>query len=226
MKRAGLYARVSTSDQAGGLAGQLEQLRHYGEARELRVREFVDEGVSGSTIHRPGLQELLEAARRRTIDAVVCTKLDRLFRSVRHLVDVAAEWQALGVDLVVLDQAIDTSTPVGRLLFYLLAAIAEFERDLIRERVIAGVDRARRHGTRSGRAIGRPRKVRLDVDAIAARAAAGESWGAIARSYGAHTTQIRRALRGAAPQCPDKPRSRGSLELQGIRPLEAAAGGR
>ena len=158
MKRAGLYARVSTSDQAGGLAGQLEQLRHYGEARELRVREFVDEGVSGSTIHRPGLQELLEAARRRTIDAVVCTKLDRLFRSVRHLVDVAAEWQALGVDLVVLDQAIDTTTPTGRLLYHVLGAVAEFERDLIRDRVLGGLRRAQERGTRSGRPIGRPRR--------------------------------------------------------------------
>jgi DNA invertase Pin-like site-specific DNA recombinase len=86
-------------------------------------------------------------------------KLDRLARSVRHLVTMAQELQALGVDLVVLDQAIDTTTPTGRLLFHVLAAIAEFERELIRERVCAGLQRARAHGRR----LGRPRRHYVDA---------------------------------------------------------------
>lgn len=224
MRRAGLYARVSTSDQAGGLAVQLEQLRRYGEARELEVREFVDEGISGSTATRPGLQALLEAARRRRIDAIVITKLDRLARNVRHLVELAGELQVLGVDLVVLDQAIDTSTPIGRLMFVMLGAIAEFERDLIRERVLAGVRRAQLRGTKSGRRIGRPRRVELDGAEISARVGRGESLGAIARSYGphVHATQVRRAL---GRYWSDKPRAGGPPELPRIPAPAAAAAG-
>jgi DNA invertase Pin-like site-specific DNA recombinase len=84
---------------------------------------------------------------------VACTKLDRLARSTHHLVRLAREFEALGVELVVLDQAIDTTTPAGRLLFHVLAAIAEFERQLIRERVVAGIHRARRLGRRLGRVL-------------------------------------------------------------------------
>ncbi len=90
-------------------------------------------------------------------------KLDRLARSTHHLVTLAKELEALGVDLVVLDQAIDTTTPSGRLLFHMLAAVAEFERDLIRDRVLAGLKRAKERGTRSGRPTGRPRTRRFDV---------------------------------------------------------------
>ena len=89
---------------------------------------------------------MLEAARRRAVDAVVVTKLDRLARSVRHLTQVAGELEALGVDLIVLDQGLDTSTPAGRLLFNVLGAIAEFEGDLIRDRTRAGLAAARRRG--------------------------------------------------------------------------------
>ena len=94
--------------------------------------EYVDHGVSGAKDSRPALDEMLEAVRLRRVGAVVVTKLDRLARSVRHLITLAAELEALGVDLVVLDQAIDTGTPAGRLMFHVLGSIAEFERDLIR----------------------------------------------------------------------------------------------
>jgi len=92
-------------------------------------------------------------ARRRRFDVLAITKLDRLARSVRHLTTLAAELEALGVGLVVLDQAIDTTTPAGRLLFNVLGSIAEFERDLIRERTTAGLAAARRRGA----TLGRPR---------------------------------------------------------------------
>src|SRR5262245_6076065 len=133
--RAALYARVSTSDQTP--ATQLEALRAFGTARGWRTAEYVDHGVSGAKERRPGLDGLLAAVRARRVDVVACVKLDRLARSTRHLVTLAADLEALGVDLVVLDQAIDTTTPSGRLMFHVLAAIAEFERDLIRDRVVA-----------------------------------------------------------------------------------------
>jgi hypothetical protein len=139
--RVGVYARVSTADQIP--ENQLAVLRAFADARGWTATEYVDHGISGARTSRPALDALLAAARARRLDVVLATKLDRLARSTRHLVDLAAELEALGVDLVVTDQAIDTTTPAGRLLFHVLAAIAEFERGLIRERVVAGIRRAR-----------------------------------------------------------------------------------
>src|SRR5262245_34891132 len=147
--RAAIYARVSTTEQC--VDAQLDALRIYCERRGAECVEFVDHGVSGSRDRRPQLDALLQGARRREIDAIAITKLDRLARSTRHLLTVAAELEALHVDLVVLDQSIDTSTPSGRLLFTMLAGIAEFERDLIRERTLAGLCAARKRGTKLGR---------------------------------------------------------------------------
>lgn len=150
MPRLAVYARVSTTDQRPEI--QLHALRGYASARGLEVaQEYVDHGISGAKSRRPALDQLLADARRRRFDVLAVTKLDRLARSVRHLTVLAGELEALGVDLVVLDQSIDTTTPSGRLLFHTLAAVAEFERDLIRERVSAGMAAARRRGSRLGR---------------------------------------------------------------------------
>ncbi len=135
-----LYARVSTTDQTAD--SQLDALRQYALRRGQRAIEFVDHGVSGSSRTRPALDQLMTAVRRREVSAVVTTKLDRLARSVRHLTVLAGELEALSTDLVVIDQVIDTSTPSGRLLFNVLGSIAEFERDLIRERTLAGLEAA------------------------------------------------------------------------------------
>ncbi len=151
MTAAACYSRVSTPDQDP--TSQLEQLRTYCRARGWEVHEYVDIGVSGAKDRRRGLDALLLAARRRNVDVVVCTKLDRLARSLAQLVALGGEFRALGIDLVVLDQAIDTTTSAGRAMFGMLAVFAEFERDLIRERVSAGVRRAKAAGKR----IGRPR---------------------------------------------------------------------
>ncbi len=150
--RVAVYARVSTTEQT--TEPQLHALRAYADARGLEVfEEYVDHGISGAKDRRPALDRLLTDARRRRFDVLAVTKLDRLARSVHHLTTLGRELEALGVDLVVLDQAIDTSTPAGRLLFHVLGSIAEFERDLIRERTSAGMRAARRKGAR----IGRPR---------------------------------------------------------------------
>src|SRR5713101_7757992 len=139
--RVALYARVSTGGQTA--ENQLLALRAFAGARGWAAIEFTDQGVSGAREKRPALDALLAAARARTVDVVACVKLDRLARSVSHLVALVRELEVLGVDLVVLDQAIDTTTPAGRLLFHVLAAISEFERELIRERVLAGLRRVR-----------------------------------------------------------------------------------
>jgi len=190
--RAALHARVSTIDQHAEV--QLEALRDYAARRGLEAVEFVDQGVSGAKAKRPALDEMLAAVHRREVDLVVCVKLDRLARSVRHLTEMAAEFDALGIDLVVLDQAIDTSTPTGRLLFHVLAAIGEFELDLIRERTKAGLAAARRRGKRLGRpprldARARRRVKRLRV--------AGNSIRQIASAVGCSPATIVRALAGS-----------------------------
>jgi DNA invertase Pin-like site-specific DNA recombinase len=149
-RRVAIYARVSTTEQH--LEPQLYALRTYCEARGLTIaEEFIDHGISGAKDRRPALDRLLVAARRRRFDVLACTKLDRLARSVHHLTSLGRELEALGIDLVVLDQSIDTTTPAGRLLFHVLGSIAEFERDLIRERTAAGMRAASRRGARIGR---------------------------------------------------------------------------
>ncbi len=193
-----LYARVSTADQS--CDAQLHALRQYARNRGAEAVEYVDAGISGAKDRRPALDRLLADARRRKVSAVVVTKLDRLARSTRHLVNLAAELEALGVDLVVLDQSIDTGTPAGRLLFNVLGSIAEFERDLIRERTRAGVEAARRRGAQ----LGRPRALDADGEARLRRLhAAGQSVRYIARmlevSHGSVAREIARlGLRGAA----------------------------
>jgi DNA invertase Pin-like site-specific DNA recombinase len=181
-RRVALYARVSTTGQTA--ENQLLALRSFATARGWTITEYVDHGQSGAKERRPALDALLAAVRARRVDLVACVKLDRLARSVHHLVALVREFEVLGVDLVVLDQAIDTTTPAGRLLFHVLAAISEFERDLIRDRVLAGLRRAKSQGVR----LGRPRVL---VDRIRAERllAAGQSLRTVGRALGvSHTT--------------------------------------
>ena len=147
--RAAIYARVSTLDQEP--ENQLRELRRYVEARGWVGTEFVDRGVSGARDSRPALDALVKDARRRKFDVVVCWRLDRLGRSLKHLVLLLDELQALGLSFVSLGEGIDATTPAGRLQMHLLAAIAEFERARIVERVRAGMARAKAQGHRVGR---------------------------------------------------------------------------
>jgi DNA invertase Pin-like site-specific DNA recombinase len=191
-RRVALYARVSTSDQAP--ENQLGPLEAFAQARGWEATRFIDHGVSGAREKRPALDALLAAVRARKVDVVACVKLDRLARSTHHLVTLAKELEALEVDLVVLDQAIDTTTPSGRLLFHMLAAVAEFERDLIRDRVLAGLRRAKERGTRSGRPVGRPRTQRFDIGEAQRLYAASRSIRAVARQLGVNPGAVWRAV--------------------------------
>ena len=159
---AALYARVSTMDQT--CENQLLELRAYCAARGWQVRrEYVDTGVSGSKDRRPALDELIAAARRRQFGVLVCWRLDRLGRNLRHLVTLLEELRELGIGFVSLGEGIDLGTPAGRLQLHILAALAEFERSRIQERVRAGLARAKRQGIR----LGRPAET-LPLDRLAA----------------------------------------------------------
>ena len=157
--RAALYVCVSTADQEP--ANQLAELARYCEARDWHAVEYVDHGVSGSKDRRPALDRLLKDARRHKVDVVVCWRLDRLSRNLRHLVTLLDELSVLGVAFVSLQEGIDATTPAGTLQMHILAAIAEFERARIAERVQAGLKRAKSQG----QTLGRPR-LQLPQEAI------------------------------------------------------------
>src|SRR5216110_1382028 len=147
--KAAIYARVSTVGQEP--ENQLQELRRYVEARGWTAVEYVDRGVSGAKDRRAALDQLLTDARRRRFDAVICWRLDRLGRNLKHLITLLEELQALGIAFVSLAEGIDATTPAGKLQMHILGAIAEFERERIRERVMAGLQRARSQGKRLGR---------------------------------------------------------------------------
>ena len=149
--RAAVYARVSTFDQEP--ENQLQELRRYLTARGWTGAEYIDRGVSGAKDRRPGLDDLVRDAKRRRFDVVVCWRLDRLGRNLKHLITLLEELQALGVAFVSLAEGIDATTPAGKLQMHILGAIAEFERERIRERVLAGLQRARAQGHRLGRPL-------------------------------------------------------------------------
>jgi DNA invertase Pin-like site-specific DNA recombinase len=151
--RAVIYARVSTKDQSCDL--QLRDLRAYCAARGFgSVREFVDV-ASGAKDSRPQLNELMAAARKRQFDAVVVWRFDRFARSTKHLLLALEEFRSLGIQFISYQENIDTSSPLGQALFTIVSAVAQLERDLIRERVSAGIRDARA----CGKHLGRPRRV-------------------------------------------------------------------
>jgi DNA invertase Pin-like site-specific DNA recombinase len=144
-----VYARVSTVDQTA--ENQLIELRRYVAARGWSAVEYVDHGVSGAKDRRPALDQLVVDVRRHRVQAVVCWRLDRLGRNLRHLVMLLDDWHSRGIAFVTLGEVIDTSTSAGRLVAGVLGSIAEFERARIQERVRAGLARVRAQGRRLGR---------------------------------------------------------------------------
>jgi DNA invertase Pin-like site-specific DNA recombinase len=187
-ERVAIYARVSTLGQHP--ENQLLELRRYSEARGwFVVAEHTDKGVSGAKDHRPALSRLMEMARKRQIDRVLVARLDRLGRSVKHLLLTLEEFRVLGVQFCSLAESMDTATPVGKMTFTLIAAVAEFERELIRERIFAGLSRARSEGKR----LGRPPKL-IDRARVVELREQGLSLRQIANTTGFNKDAVRRTL--------------------------------
>ncbi|AWW49449.1 recombinase family protein [Polynucleobacter paneuropaeus] len=156
MKKVCLYCRVSTTHQTS--ENQLIELRAVAERMGYEiVSEFIDNGISGakSRKDRPALDEMMKLATQRKFEMVMCWSIDRLGRSLQHLVEILNELQAMKIDLFFMQQGMDTTTPSGRMIFSVFGAIGEFERNLIRERVVAGQQRAKAAGVH----IGRPTKM-------------------------------------------------------------------
>ena len=187
-----IYARVSTVNHGQDVSLQTRELHQFAEARGWTITgEYVDSGVSGAKDSRPELNRLMADAKRRRFDVVLVWKLDRFGRSLRHLVNALAEFESLNIAFVSLSDNLDLSTASGRLMFNIIGAMAEFERELIRERVRAGMKNARAKGTR----IGRPR-LRVDAAKIATLRAAGLSWPKIARELGVSVGTVYAVNRG------------------------------
>ena len=186
--RAGLYARVSTNDQQT-LPMQLRALREYAARRGWSVFSQVKEVGSGGS-QRQMREKLMEAARRREIDVVLVWRLDRWGRSVADLLATLQELQHLGVGFVSLTEALDLTTPAGRAMAALLAVFAEFEREILRERVRAGLAHARQNGKR----LGRPLTASLHADQVRKLRRSGVSKSEIARRLNIGRTSVRRIL--------------------------------
>ena len=198
-KRVGFYLRVSTDDQT--VENQRQALIEAAAHRKWRVvEEFVDNGVSGAKGRdkRPGFDRLLKAVVRREIDVVATWSVDRLGRSLQHLVGFLEELDGAGCDLYLHQQALDTTTPAGRAMFQMLGVFSEFERSIIRSRVKAGMARARIHGTKSGKPIGQQPLPRHKVEQIRGELQKGTGILKTARLCGTGVSAVQRIKREIA----------------------------
>jgi DNA invertase Pin-like site-specific DNA recombinase len=178
--RAAIYARVSTLNGSQDPSMQTRELEEYCQRKAWQIHDiYVDNGFSGKKASRPQLNRMMQDAHERRFDVVVVWRFDRFARSVSHLLRALETFGALGIQFVSLSEQVDTSTPTGKMVFTVLGAVAELERNLIVERVRAGL----RHARAKGKRLGRPKKS-VDVDEVRSLRAAGESWRTIARKTG------------------------------------------
>lgn len=185
-----IYARVSTKDKGQDTDLQVRELRAYAEQRGWNVvGEYVDKGISGSKDSRPQLDRLMLDAKQRKLDVVLCWKLDRFGRSLKHLVNALAELESVGVSFASLRDGFDLTTASGRLMFGVVAAMCEFERDLIRERVKAGIANAKA----KGRAVGRRRSY-VDTAALAMMRSQGKTIRECADALGVSRSLVHKTL--------------------------------
>ena len=194
MKRACIYARVSTDKQT--VNNQLQELHKVAERHGWEVvAEYKDRGISGAKGRdkRPQFDSMLKAANRREFDVIMSWSVDRLGRSLQHLVEFLGDIQQKGVDLYLHQQNIDTSTPSGKAMFQMVGVFAEFERAMIQERVKAGLARARKEG----KTLGRPKTSEATEANIRKLRATGMGMLAIARELGVGTSVVQRVLKAA-----------------------------
>lgn len=193
-KRVAIYARVSTGEQTP--ENQLQELRAVATRMGWQViDEYIDHGISGDMgrDQRPAYDQLYGASVRREVDLVMAWSVDRLGRSLQRLVALLSDLQAKNIDLYLHQQGIDTTTPSGKAMFQMCGVFAEFERAMIRERVKAGLDRARTQG----KTLGRPRTPEVVEDKIRNERRKGKGIKKIARELGIGVSTVQRVVHGS-----------------------------
>ena len=195
--RAGIYIRISTGDRNPDL--QLNELPEYCERRGWTMVETYEDHMSGAKDRRPHLDRMLADARRRRFDVIVVWRCDRFARSTSHLLRALEEFQALGLDFVSVQEAVDTSTPAGKLTYTVIEAVNKLERSIIRERVIGGQRAAKRRGVR----FGRPHRV-VNTDKVSKLRKQGQSWREIAAAVGIPKDTL---IRASIAPCSGRSRS-------------------
>lgn len=193
MKFIALYARVSTSDKGQTPENQLVDLRHYAKLKDWTdCTEYVDNGVSGSKKDRPALNRLMQDCRDGKIQVVIVWRLDRLFRSLKHLINTLDEFNKYDVGFISLKENIDLATASGRFLMAIMGAIAEFEREMIRERIKGAY--AGNGFSKRGNKWGRKEEIVLDPINVKQTYSETKSLRKTAKVFNCSTTRIRRAL--------------------------------
>jgi len=198
--RVALYARVSTTDQSTD--SQLLDLRRYTQERNWHVfREYCDNGVSGTKDSRPALNQLMDDAKKRRFGVVLVWRFDRFARSTKHLILALEEFKNLGIDFVSYQENIDTSSPLGSAIFTIISAVAQLERDIIAERVKAGLRRAKENGKK----LGRP-TLSVDVEKVLQMRSEGLSLRQIARLVSISHTRVGQIISRCSNHCEKRPR--------------------
>jgi DNA invertase Pin-like site-specific DNA recombinase len=195
-KRVAIYARVSTGIQ--NTENQLFELRAVAERMGWEIAgEFVDQAISGAKgrDQRPAFNDLLKRATRREFEVIAAWSVDRLGRSLQHLVEFLNEIHSLGADLYLHQQGLNTATPAGKALFQMCGVFAEFEREMIRERVVSGIERARSLGTKSGKPHGRPANLINPEPLVLEARAEGKGILKIAKELGIGVSTVQRILK-------------------------------
>jgi DNA invertase Pin-like site-specific DNA recombinase len=200
-KRVAIYARVSTDSQTTD--NQMLELRTVAERMGwVVVEEFIDQAISGAKgrDQRPAFDRLLKGATRREFDMVAAWSVDRLGRSLKHLVGFLEEIKFSGVDLYLHQQGVNTASPAGKALFQMCGVFAEFEREMIVERVNSGIARSRLQGTKSGKSHGRPRAIANPEPLVLQGRAEGKGMLKIAKELGIGVSTVQRIVKANTPQ--------------------------
>ena len=196
--KAAIYCRVSTTDQKTDM--QLQDLRKFAQDRGIRIyQEYIDNGISGSIKKRPALDNLMADAKKKKYDVVLVWRFDRFARSSRHLVEALHAFRHLGIDFISYNENIDTGSPLGEAMFTIISAMAQLERDIIRERVKAGLRTARN----KGKTLGRP-KALVDINKLKEMKNSGDSVRYIASRMDVSTATVSRLLNSGVTKTPMK----------------------
>jgi DNA invertase Pin-like site-specific DNA recombinase len=191
MKRAAIYARVSTPDQH--LENQILDLRKLAAQRGFEVvQEYCDRGISGSKAKRPGLDSMMADARRGEFSVLLVAAFDRIARSTKNFLEILDEFNALRIEFISAREAIDTGSPMGRMFITLIGSIAELEKSILVERIRAGMRRAKQDGVRLGRT-----PLKIDRDALVCDRLAGMSLTSVAKKYRVSRASVVRFVREA-----------------------------